>query len=223
MMKTRTFFSLILLFIGFLQTQAQTTKNPFSGDIRRFQQIDFAHPPKPNSILFYGSSSFRMWTDMQQYFPDLPIINRGFGGSRLTDLILFADEIVFPYQPRQIVIYCGENDFADNDTLSPDAVTDRFIHLFDLIRKKLPGVQISYISMKPSPSRWHLAGKFTEANLSIEKFLQEQTNTTYINVWNKMLNKNNLPDSTIFLDDMLHMNADGYKIWQKEIETHLLK
>jgi lysophospholipase L1-like esterase len=223
MMKTRTCFSLILLFLVIFQIQAQTDKNPFSADIRRFQQIDFAHPPKPNSILFYGSSSFRMWTDIQQYFPDFPIINRGFGGSELTDLILFADEIVFPYQPRQIVIYCGENDFAANDTLSPAVVTDRFIQLFGMIRRKLPDVQISYISMKPSPSRWHLAGKFAEANLSIESFLKEQTNTTYIDIWDKILNKNNLPDSAFFLDDMLHMNASGYVIWQKEIETHLLK
>ena len=222
-MKTRTYFFLILLFLGFLQSQAQTTKNPFSADIRRFQQIDFAHPPKPNSILFYGSSSFRMWTDVQEYFPDFPIINRGFGGSKLTDLILFRDEIVFPYQPRQIVIYCGENDFADNDTLLPAAVTDRFIQLFGLIRKRLPDVQISYISMKPSPSRWHLAGKFAEANLGIEKFLEEQTNTAYIDIWDKMLNKRQMPDSALFLEDMLHMKPEGYQLWQKEIETHLLK
>jgi lysophospholipase L1-like esterase len=130
---------------------------------------------------------------------------------------------VFPYQPRQIVIYCGENDFADNDTLLPAAVTDRFIQLFGLIRKRLPDVQISYISMKPSPSRWHLAGKFAEANLGIEKFLEEQTNTAYIDIWDKMLNKRQMPDSALFLEDMLHMKPEGYQLWQKEIETHLLK
>jgi lysophospholipase L1-like esterase len=164
-----------------------------------------------------------MWTDVQDYFPDFPIINRGFGGSSLTDLILFADQIVFPYQPRQIVIYCGENDFASNDTLSAGAVTNRFIQLFRLIRTKLPEVQITYISMKPSPYRWPLAAKFTEANHDIEEFLKEQGNTTYIDIWDKMLNKNSVPDSALFLDDMLHMKAEGYKLWQQEIAPHLTK
>lgn len=222
-MKIQKNILLFLLFLAFLSTQAQTTNNPFSAEIRRFQQLDYTHPPKANSILFYGSSSFRMWTDVQDYFPDSPIINRGFGGSCLTDLILFADQIVFPYQPRQILIYCGENDFASNDTLSAVTVTNRFIQLFKQIRTKLPGVQISYVSMKPSPSRWHLAAKFTEANHNIEEFLKEQSNTTYIDIWDKMLNKNSLPDSTLFLDDMLHMKAEGYKLWQLEIAPHLTK
>ncbi|MFZ4464636.1 MAG: GDSL-type esterase/lipase family protein [Bacteroidales bacterium] len=223
MLKTSKNIFLFLLFLGFLPTQAQTSQNPFSADIRRFQQLDFANPPKPNSIVFYGSSSFTLWTDVQEYFPDFPIINRGFGGSCLTDLILFADQIVFPYQPRQIVIYCGENDFASNDTLSAGAVTNRFIQLFRLIRTKLPEVQITYISMKPSPYRWPLAAKFTEANHDIEEFLKEQSNTTYIDIWDKMLNKNSLPDSTLFLEDMLHMKAEGYKLWQQEIAPHLTK
>jgi lysophospholipase L1-like esterase len=222
-MKIRQNIFLFLLFLGFLTTQAQTEKNPFSADIRRFQQLDFAHPPKANSILFYGSSSFTMWTDVQDYFPDFPIINRGFGGSKLTDLILFADQIAFPYQPRQIVIYCGENDFASNDTLSAAAVTNRFIQLFRLIRTRLPEVQITYISMKPSPYRWPLAAKFIEANHDIEEFLKEEKNTAFISVWDKMLNKKQLPDSALFLEDMLHMKAEGYRLWQQEIAPHLTK
>jgi lysophospholipase L1-like esterase len=213
------FFFIFGSFTGF----AQQKGSPFASDIRRFKQLDFAIPPKTNAILFYGSSSFTKWTDVQQYFPDYDIINRSFGGSCLTDLIMHANEIVFPYHPRQIVIYCGENDFAVSDTISANNVTERFIKLFKLIRAKLPDVQISYISMKPSPSRWNLADKFVTSNQQIRDFLDSQVNTSYINIWDKMLNKNNLPDSALFVDDWLHMNAEGYKIWQKEINPRLIK
>ena len=119
--------------------------------------MDSQTPPSADAVLFIGSSSFTMWYDVKDYFPDYTIINRGFGGSTLEDQIRYVGQIVYPYSPRQIVIYCGENDFAAVDTLSVETVTLRFVTLFDSIRHEMPHVPISYISMKPSPLRWSLA------------------------------------------------------------------
>jgi lysophospholipase L1-like esterase len=215
----RFFFVFIILYISFISAIGQ----PFIDDINRFKEQDRLNPPPQNAILFIGSSSFTMWYDMQEQFPDFTIINRGFGGSTLDDLIRYVEFIVYPYNPKQIVIYCGENDFASSDTISVELVTHRFVQLYNLIVEKYPEVKISYVSMKPSPSRWHIANKFMAGNNEIKEFLESKINTSYINIWDHMLTKSGTPDKSIFLEDMLHMNIYGYKIWTKEIHPHLLE
>lgn len=198
-------------------TKVQAQYPPFWNDIRQFKKQDSASFPAANKILFVGSSSFTFWKDVQDYFPGRPIINRGFGGSSLTDLIRYMNDIIIPYKPKQIVIYCGENDFAGDEKLLPDTVANRFKYLFNSIRKFYPKTPVAYISMKPSPSRAHLMPKFDVANKEIKAFLKHYRYTKYIDVYKAMLDKNGRPYSHIFTKDSLHMNADGYKIWQKKI------
>ena len=213
---------IILLLLCFNRGFAQDVEYPYAADIRQFVENDRLNPPPRHAILFIGSSSFRMWSDIQNSFPDLPVINRGFGGSTLVDLVRYADDIIFPYAPKQIVIYCGENDLASGDLVSPEIVIGRFKNLFSLIRSGLPDVRITYVSMKPSPSRWNLAEKFVKANQGIQEFLKSMPNTGFVDVWDLMLDKNQLPDSSLFLADMLHMNSEGYQIWQKAIYPELM-
>ncbi len=214
--------SLIVILILFI-TIFNGLGQPFINDINRFIEQDKLNPPPTNAILFIGSSSFTMWYDVHEQFPDYTIINRGFGGSTLEDLIRYVEYTVYPYKPKQIVIYCGENDFASSDTISVQIVAERFTHLYNLIVIKYPDVKISYVSMKPSPSRWHLSKRFIDGNRFIQQFLEAKPNTSFINVWDKMLKSSGIPDSTIFLEDMLHMNKNGYAIWREEILKHLIK
>jgi len=215
-----------LLFLFFLIGNlvfAQDNKPPFWDDIQAFKKQDSAQPPPQHAILFVGSSSFTKWTDVQNYFPGYTIINRGFGGSSLPDLIRYENEVIFKYRPREIVIYCGENDLAGSDTVTGDLVYKRFTTLFGHIRKKMPTVPLVFISLKPSPSRWQLREKMITANDKIKGFLSKQKNVVFIDVYHKMLGADGLPLKDIYLDDNLHMNAKGYAIWQKLIEPHLLK
>jgi len=195
---------------------------PFWNDIQNFKKQDAVSFPPKNAILLIGSSSFTMWKDVQDYFPGYTIINRGFGGSTLLDEIRYVNEIVFPYQPKQIIIYCGENDLASSDSVTASMVVDRFKQLFQIIRNKTEA-PIAYISMKPSPSRRHLFSKMREGNQLIKDFLATQNNAVFIDVHQKMLDITGEPIPEIFLDDSLHMNAKGYAIWKKEIEPYLLK
>lgn len=213
----------LLLQLLALSASAQENKAPFWNDIRQFKKLDSAAFPKAEQVLFVGSSSFTMWKDVQDYFPQYPIINRGFGGSSLTDLIRYADDIILPYQPKQIVIYCGENDFAGDEKLMPAQVAERFYELFGIIRKKYKKVPVAYISMKPSPSRTQLMPKFNVANVMIKEFLKKKKHTAYIDVYHAMLNSDGTPMADIFLKDKLHMNKKGYAIWQKIIEPYLKK
>ncbi len=196
---------------------------PFADEIKEFKKQDGINPPPANAILFVGSSSFRKWTDVSNYFPGYTIINRGFGGSTIPDVIFYAPEIIIPYHPKQVVIYCGDNDLASSDAVTADTVFERFRVLFELIRKGLPGENILFISIKPSPSRIRLKEKMEKANLLIQTYLSLQQHAGFVDVYHKMLNPDGSIMKGIFLEDNLHMNAKGYAIWQKAITPYLLK
>jgi lysophospholipase L1-like esterase len=223
MNKIFRIFTFFLLCIFALQPLLAQETPPFYSDIRSFKKQDSLHFPLNNAILFVGSSSFTNWVDVQDYFRGYTIINRGFGGSSLPDVIRYVDDIIFPYNSKQIVIYCGENDLAASDTVTANMVFSRFTQLFDLIRNRFPKVSIAYISMKPSPSRIHLMHKMTDGNLMIKDFLKNKNNTAFIDVYHKMLSDDGTPMKNIFNEDSLHMNAKGYAIWKKAIEPYLLK
>lgn len=196
---------------------------PFVDEIRAFKHSDSLHFPPAHANLFVGSSSLRMWTSLQQDFAGYPVINRGFGGSTLPDVIRYANDIIFPYHPSQILIYCGDNDFAVSDTVSVATVVGRFETLFRLIRSKLPNTPVVFISIKPSPSRQQLMSKMAAANAQIRSFLKTQRHAKFIDVYSLMLGADGLPRPELFREDRLHMTAKGYAIWQKAIRPVLKK
>ncbi len=208
----------VLWILTSLSVSAQN--KPFWDQIREFKKQDSIQTPPRNAIVFVGSSSFRLWKDMEKDFPDHVVINRGFGGSSLPHVIDYAEEIVIPYKPRQVVVYCGENDFTNN-TVTSEIVTQRFIKLFNLLRERLPRVRIVFVSMKPSPRRQHLMSEMAAANESIRNFISKQSRASYVDIWDKMLDAEGAPRKELFVQDMLHMNADGYAIWREAIAPHL--
>jgi lysophospholipase L1-like esterase len=220
-MKKIKIVLIVLLWTDILFAQDQ--KPAFWDDIQAFKKQDSVSFPPKNAILFIGSSSFTMWKDVQQYFPSYRIINRGFGGSSLTDVIRNANDIILPYQPKQIVIYCGENDVAASDTVTGKLVFNRFKQLFTIIRNRYPKVKVTYVSMKPSPSRQLLLSKMINGNELIKKYLSSKKRTSYVDVYKEMIDDEGKPRPDLFLDDNLHMNKTGYAIWHKFIEPHLLK
>ena len=215
---------IITVFLFLFACNLQNTlAQAFKEDIISFKKQDSIHFPARNAVLLVGSSSFTKWTDVQNYFPGIKIINRGFGGSSLPDVIRYADDIIFPYHPKQIIIYCGENDLAANDTVSAQMVYQRFKELFLIIHKKMPSVPVAFVSLKPSPSRKHLWPKMVKANQLIKNYLTTKRKTAFIDVYHKMFNKDGTVMKDIFIEDDLHMNAKGYAIWQKAMKPYLVK
>jgi lysophospholipase L1-like esterase len=204
----------MMLMLCNIVTSAQAP--PFHDDIQAFKKNDSINFPAKHAILFVGSSSFTKWTDVQDYFPEYKIINRGFGGSTLEDVIRYANDVIIPYQPKQIVIYCGENDLASSDTVTAQMVLQRFKELFTFIRKNDPSVPVAFVSLKPSPSRKHLWPKMIQANQLIKNYLSTKNKTAFIDVYHKMFNKDGIVMQDIFTEDDLHMNAKGYAIWKNK-------
>lgn len=206
---------LIVFFIFSCKFSFSQCTLPFWNDVQQFKKQDSAHFPQQNQILFIGSSSFTFWKDVNDYFPGKKILNRAFGGSTLENQIAYRYDVTFPYNPKQIVLYCGENDFASSDTVTVDLVVHRFTTFYALLRARYPKLPFVYVSMKPSPSRAHLMNKFDSANNTIKRFLSTQKNSVFVDVYHAMLKPDGMPMEDIFVEDRLHMNAKGYAIWQK--------
>jgi len=213
----------VTLLFAFFFLSAQAQAPPFWEDIVAFEKKDSVQPPPVHAIVFVGSSSFTKWKDVGDYFPGYTILNRGFGGSRLVDVIRYAYDIVLPYRPKQVVIYCGENDFAYADTVSVAEVVLRFKTLYGLLRQNLPATTISFVSMKPSPVREKLQDKIKAANNEIKLFLKKDSRAAFIDIYPAMLDAKGKMREELYEEDRLHMKTEGYKIWQRIMLPYLMK
>lgn len=194
---------------------------PFDNEIRDFKHQDSLKFPKPNGILFIGSSSIRKWTDLQQRFPGKPIITRGVGGCELSQLVkYYTPYILFPYHPRKIFIYAGENDIAAGETA--DSVYSNFKVLWAMIRKELPDAKIYFLSAKDSPVRARFRTEVDRSNEMIKKYLAGKPNSLFIDMNPSIFKKaTTIPDSSLFERDYLHLNSSGYDRWQKVLEPYV--
>ncbi|NOZ47536.1 MAG: G-D-S-L family lipolytic protein [Chlorobi bacterium] len=172
-------------------------------------------------ILFTGSSSIRKWTNIQDYFPQFKIINTGFGGSEMSDLLYFVDELIFNYSPYKIFIYEGDNDIASGK--KPQSIIETTDSLVQKIITKYPAIQIYIISAKPSILRWNLKNNYIKLNQLYSNYCNNNAQVEFINIWDIMLDENREVKKDIFLEDELHMNSKGYELWAKEIKMVLSK
>lgn len=186
--------------------------------IAAFEQQDREQAPPKDGIVFVGSSSIRMW-DVKKAFPELPVINRGFGGSQLADSVHFAPRIVLPYKPRTIVVYAGDNDLKGGKT--PETVFRDFQDFVKVVRKELPKTRIIYLSIKPSPSRWNIYDKASQVNGLIGAFCKEQQGVQIVDVGTVLLGDDGKPKPELFIKDQLHLNPQGYALWNKVLQPYL--
>ena len=204
----------------FFCTNSSGQNLPFWKEVQAFKKQDSIAMPLHYKTLFIGSSSFTKWKTLEQDLPEYAPLNRAFGGSTLLDVIRYRKDVFEKYNPEKIVIYCGENDVASSDTVTAKVVLKRFKVLYQQVREKFPKINIYYISLKPSPLRWKMKDRMIDANKKIKKFCKQQKNAYFINIWDKML-QNGKPIPSIFIEDSLHMNINGYKIWMKELRKKI--
>ncbi len=185
-----------------------------------FAAADQAGLPQAGGVLFVGSSTIRLWTDLREDFRQLPVvINRGFGGSTMADCNYFVKRLVLQYRPRQVIVYAGDNDLAEGR--SPAQVLESLRSFVTTVRGELPGTRISYVSIKPSPLRSALLPQIREANVLLAAYLRGVADTDYIDIFSPMMAADGQPRAELFGPDRLHMNAAGYDLWQSAIRPYL--
>ncbi len=217
-MKTIHTLPFLLLFVFYNSSFAQDP-NRFADEVTEITERYQSHSNPDHVIVFTGSSSIKLWKDIGEYFPEENILNTGFGGSQMSDLIYYIEELVIQYKPEKVFVYEGDNDLASDKT--PEEVLNDAKKLVSIINEKLPGTKIIFISAKPSPSRWSLQKQYKKYNSLIEKYAAKNDGIEYANIWDTMLNENKKPKPEIFLEDELHMNKAGYDLWGKEIGKYL--
>lgn len=214
---------LLLLFVlaDFTVKSYAQTGFPFDNEIRDFKHKDSLSFPKPDGILFIGSSSIRKWDDLEKRFADKNIIKRGVGGCELSQLVkYYTPYILFPYHPAKIFIYAGENDIAAGE--KADSVLANMKALWTMLNSQLPDAKIYFLSIKPSPSRIALLPEMLKANEMIKAYLQDKPNTLYIDVSTPIYKPGtNQPDASLFQQDMLHLNPTGYDKWQAVLQQYV--
>src|SRR5690348_16017744 len=184
----------------------------FESEIRAFEDSDRVIPPRPGGVVFVGSSSIRLWPDLHADFPGINVIQRGFGGSRLDEVVNYAPRIVLPYKPSLIVLYAGDNDLAEGRT--PEQILSDYKAFVAIVRTALPETRIAYIAIKPSGDRWALVDKMRTANSLVRNYVAGDPKLTYVDVFTPMLGAEGKPREELFREDRLHMNARGYAIWR---------
>ncbi|MBX7103386.1 MAG: hypothetical protein K1X57_04865 [Gemmataceae bacterium] len=188
--------------------------------MKAFEEKDAKAMPEPGGVVFVGSSTIRLWK-LDESFPGKKYVNRGFGGSQLSDSVQYADRIVTKYKPATIVLYAGDNDIAGGRT--PERVRDDYKAFVAAVRSKLPESRIIFLGIKPSPRRWEFREKFQKCNQLVREVQKGDSRQIYVDTWDCMLGPDGQPRKELYLVDTLHMSVKGYEIWNKLLAPHLEK
>jgi lysophospholipase L1-like esterase len=184
--------------------------------VSRSQEKGYSEP-----VIFIGSSSVRMWSTLEQDFPEFRILNHGFGGSEYKDLLTYQERLIEEFEPSMIVVYAGDNDIANGTEVS--ATLNKAEQFIDGLKRLTGGVPVIVLSTKPSIARWELNDKYIEFNTKLEKLLSVIDHAVYVDVWQPMLNNKGEVKTKLFLEDGLHMNEKGYQIWKNALKPFLSK
>lgn len=190
-------------------------------DIAAFETMDQAEAPPENALLFVGSSSIRLWSTLKEDMAPMPVIQRGFGGSKLGDAIHFADRIITPYAPRAVVVFSGTNDIAGDNPKSAEAVFDLYKTFVAKIQGKLPGTPIYFIAISPAKSRWAHRKIVADTNAMVAAHAEANEGLFFIDTASALLDENGESREDLFIEDKLHLNKDGYKVWTSIIRPAL--
>lgn len=201
-------------------TQLAAIDPRWMSSFEAFAAADLKQAPQPGGVVFVGSSSIRLWNDLETSFADQPVvIKRGFGGSQLLDCVKLVNRLVLPYKPRMVVVYAGENDLSEGAT--PHDVLERFTDFVRAVKAELPESRIAFVSIKPSPSRLGILASVRETNELIRAYSVTEPQLDFIDVFSAMLGPDGQPRPELFLGDRLHLNTEGYALWQRIIAQHL--
>lgn len=213
-----TVFLFSILTISAQEEKPDPDPNRFSKEIERFIKFDRQNAVPENGVLFAGSSSMRMWMTRES-FPDLPVINRGFGGAHISDVTFFADKIVHPYKPKVILFYAGDNDVAAGK--SAEQVLADYQEFTKLVWEHSPQTALIFVPIKPSLARWDDWPEMKRANQMIEEYSNQESRLHYADTATPMLGEDGTPKKHLFIADGLHLSDSGYQLWGKIVRPFI--
>jgi hypothetical protein len=222
-MPRKLIIGLLYAFVCFPSIAQSVETDVWEKDIRKFEHLDSVETYPANAVLFAGSSSIRLWATLTDDMAPYPVIQRGYGGARLSDFSFFAGRIIYPHPCRAIVLFVANDITGSEADKTPEQVCDLFLNVLSTIRTKFPDTPVFWISITPTGSRWKVWPQIEKANMLIEKACKKQKDTYFINTKDVFLNSTGLPKEELFRPDRLHLNEEGYKLWTSVIRKELGK
>jgi lysophospholipase L1-like esterase len=201
---------------------ARGDPDAWESSIRKFEAQDKIRFPTPGMILFVGSSSFTFWSSMEADLSPLPVLNRGFGGAMIGDVVHYVERIVLPYCPRAVVLFAGTNDISGPNPATVRQVFDAYRAFVQCVHSSLPDVPIYYIAITPAPLRWKYWGIADAANCAIQEFTETDPRLHFIDLTDQLLTPDGKPDRSLYRFDRLHPNKKGYAKWTAVIKPLLM-
>ena len=201
----------------------------FEEEVSFLESLDFEEKAGEKDVLFIGSSSIRLWDNIQVDMYPYSSIKRGYGGAHFYDLIHFSERLVKNHSPKAILIFVANDITGSNDLtnivgdLSPNEVKKLFRYNYKLIRSIHKHIPIFLIETTPTPKRWKVWNKILQANKKLERFCKQVPNLYFISTRDKFIGADGLPIQSLFLNDELHLNVDGYKLWSSVIKSKLIE
>lgn len=211
----------VLFFVmGIVFSLTSYSQNPqrFKNEVDKLVEKEYHFDGAKPVVVFTGSSSIKMWKDIQEYFPDYAVINNGFGGSTYADLLYYYKELIYIRKPDILFIYEGDNDLKKT---TPEVVITQVKELLRRIKQDLPQTRIVLITPKPSIARWNLKASYEKMNTLLARLARQTDHVELANVWDVMLDSEGVVYQDVFLKDNLHMNKKGYDLWAKVLKENL--
>ena len=217
------FFTLYLFFEGCspLKQYEQDTYAWAIPEIDKFKELDKKEYYPPESILFLGSSSIRLWETLKEDMAPMPLIQRGYGGAHFRDLIFYIDTILNHHDLSMIVCFVANDISQKNSNESVKTIVKNYDYVIKRIRKKHPSLPILQISITPTESRWHLWSKINELNLALKEYCDTHSKMVFLETTSHFLNAEGIPKKELFRTDKLHLNNDGYALWSSLIRSQV--
>jgi len=220
--RAKQFFAEGFEIIPMILSSMSDKPDAWEWSISRFEAQDRVSPPAKGVIVCTGSSSITFWKTLEQDMAPLPVINRGFGGSRIHQVAYYVDRIVVPYHPRAVVLFAGTNDLAGPKPRTAQQVFEGYLAFVQAVHAALPETPIYYIAITPTPSRWKHWPVVRETNRLIEAHTQTDPRLHFIDMTDAILGPDGKPNRDLFRIDRLHPNQAGYAKWTATIKPILL-
>lgn len=190
-------------------------------EISELEKLDREQPDPPNSILFVGSSSIRLWKSMAEDMSPWPTIRRGYGGAKFTDLVVFAERLVAKHDYRALVVFVANDITGGEGDRTPEEVLALYQLFVKLVRQSHPDKPIFFIAITPNSKRWSEWSRIERANLLIQQYTATDSKLHFIETAKHYLGDDGKPRDDLFTEDKLHQNSDGYKQWATIIKKAL--
>lgn len=193
----------------------------WASELKRIEALDARETDPPNAILFLGSSSIRLWEDIAADLNPWPVVARGYGGAKFSDLVVLCEQLIRPHKFRAVAIFVGNDVTGGKDDKTAAEVVEMFEHVVATIRRQAPDAPIFLIEITPTPKRWDAWDKIKQVNAELRAACQSSKNLHFVATADRYLDANGQPMPELFKQDKLHQNRDGYQRWSELIRKSL--